>query len=150
MNLEHKRAEPVTLEILLIHLASINDLMEANDITEPDEVSNLDGTGISMRGMKFGRANCLAQNGTRGNTLELRWRGTCDHVTVMPIISASGLIFTPLFVLPGSEARRRKRGNGKYETPSDFLPKPDYLFMQTVAVVNTNIFSEWAVHFVQE
>lgn len=150
VNLEAERAEAVTPENLATHFARIKALMDKHDITEADQVLNLDESGFSMRGMSFGRSKCLVQQGTRANTRELKWRGTCDHVTVMPVISAAGQVFTPLFVLPGAEARWRKRGNGTYETPSDFLPKPNYVFMRPIAGVDTNIFYNWAVNFVQE
>lgn len=68
----------------------------------------------------------------------------------MLVISVAGKILTPLVVLPGLEAKYRKQKNGKYETPADFLPWPNYLFMRPVAGVDTNILLSWAKYFVKE
>lgn len=89
--------------------------------------------------MSLGRSKCVGKTGERGNTMEIKFRGTCDHVTLMSVISAAGQIFTSLVVLPWSEEKNRKRANDKYETHSDYLPKPNYLFMKPIAGVDTNI-----------
>ena len=58
----------------------------------------------------------------------------------MPIISAAEEILTSLVVLAKIEAKYRRRENGKYESPSDFLPQPNNLFMRPVAGFDTNMF----------
>lgn len=54
--------------------------------------------------MTLGRPKLISRTGTRGNTIKLKFRGTCDHVTLMPTIYAAGQVITALFVLPGNEA----------------------------------------------
>lgn len=83
-------------------------------------------------------------------TGELQFRGTCDHVTLMSVVSAACETTKLLVVFPGVEARYGKRPNGKYETTSDYLAKPNYLHMRTVAGVDTNIFYAWAKRFVEQ
>lgn len=67
----------------------------------------------------------------------------------MPVVSASGKKMTPLVVLPGVQARWRKRA-GKFANPSDFLPKPCHLFHKNPTGVDTNISETWAAHFIKE
>lgn len=93
---------------------------------------------------------CIDRNCTRENTCETKLRGPCDHVKLSSAVSASGQVFTPLVVLPGQEAKYCKRGEGNFETPSNFLPKPNDLFMIPTAGVTYNIFYLWVVKFVKE
>lgn len=111
---------------------------------------NSDESGFSLRGMTLGRSKCIVRSVMRANTRELKFRGTCDHVTVMPVISAAGQVMTPLVVFPGREEKWRKRSDGKFETPADFLPQPNNLTMRPIAGVDTEIFLKWAHNFVQE
>lgn len=150
VQLEADRADAMNPENVATHFARLHAICEKHSINDSSRIINLDESGFSLRGMTIGRAKCIVKSGTRGNTRELKFRGSCDHVTLMPVVSAAGQVFTPLFVLPGKEARWRKRCNGKYETPSDFLPKPNLLFMRPIAGVDTNIFFEWAQHFIKE
>lgn len=81
---------------------------------------------------------------------EIQFKGSCDHVTLRPVIFAAGQIMTPILVLTGLEGRYRKRSNGKYENPSNYLPRPNYLHIEAVAVVNTDIIYSRAKGSVKE
>lgn len=48
------------------------------------------------------------------------------------------------------EEKYRKRFSGKYEIPYDFLHRPNYLHVRSVAGVDSNIFSKWALEFTTE
>lgn len=89
--------------------------------------------------MKLGRQKCVVENGRRANMRENHFRRSCAHVTLVTAVSASGQILTPLVVFLGKEAKYRNRGNGKFETPSDFLLKPEYLYMLPIAGVDASI-----------
>lgn len=116
------------------------------------QVFNLDECRFSIRGMTLGRSKCVVQKGTQGNTKEPKFRGTFDHVTMMPVISASGQVMTPLFVLPGKEMRYRemRMSERDYEMCHDFLPKPSLFHIRSVAGVDTDIFFTWSQSFVEE
>lgn len=58
----------------------------------------------------------------------------------MAVISATGEIYTPLVVLHGPKMKYRKWGMGKFETSGDYLARPNYFFIGSVAVVDTDIF----------
>lgn len=68
----------------------------------------------------------------------------------MAVVSAFGKDWTPAFVLLGVLARHRRRSNGQWETPADYLPKPNYLFQREVAEMDSDIFFSWANSFVEE
>lgn len=92
--------------------------------------------------MTLGRSKCIFKRDESGNTREVQFRGSCDLVSLMPIVSATGQIMTQLVILPVVEAKYRKRPNDKYDTASDLLPKRNYLHMKEIAGVDTNIFLE--------
>lgn len=151
VNLEHDRADAMNPENCAKHFARIKALCDKHGINDGCYIFNLDESGFSMRGMTLGgRTKCVVQRGTRANTREVKFRGTVDHVTLMPVVSGSGHIYTPLFVLPGVKAKWRKVQSGGFETPADFLPSPNYMFMREVAGVDSEIFFSWALHFVEE
>lgn len=66
----------------------------------------------------------------------------------MTVVSVAGQSLTLLVLLPGKEAKYRKRSNGKFEIQSDFLPKPNSFFMHEVTVVDTDLFYNWAKNLV--
>lgn len=151
VNLENARCEAMNPDTVAEHFARIRAITEKHGINDPTRIINLDESGFSIRGMTLGgRSKCVVSQGSRGNTTEPKFKGTCDHVTLMPVVSASGQAYTPVIVLPGKEARYRKRSSGIFETPADYLPQPNYLFMRQIAGVDSDIFYTWAQNFVDE
>lgn len=61
-------------------------------------------------------------------------------MTLTPVLSTAGQIITPFLVLPRVEAKYRKRSNGKFETPTEFLHKINYMNIRSISSVDTNIF----------
>lgn len=116
------------------------------DINESARIFNLDESGFSIRGMALSCSKCAVKKGARGSTREVKFRGTFDHDTHIPVLSASGPILTPLFVLRGIPSKSRKLINGKYETPIYYLPQPYHMFYRPISVVDTNIFSKFRRH----
>lgn len=53
-------------------------------------------------------------------------------------------------ILSGVEAWYRQWPYGKYESHSDYLPRPLFLHMRPVTGVRTNIFYNWAKEFVKK
>lgn len=138
--MEAELHEAINPENISKHFAQLETLMTKNNIRNPTPLFNLDKFVFSMRGITLGRPKFILKWDERGNTRDVKFRGSCDHVTLMPFVSAPGQIMMPLAVLPVVETKHRKRQNGKYETASDFLPKPNYLHVQSVSGVDTNIF----------
>lgn len=65
----------------------------------------------------------------QGKIRELKFRPTCDNITIMPVIYAAGKIRTPIMVIPGQRERFSKRGRGKFKYFAEFIPEPNYLFI---------------------
>ncbi len=66
-----------------------------------------------------GREKCVVEKEVRLNTRYLKFKGSIDHVTVMPVVSATGQVYTPVVNLPGKKAKYRKR-----PATQDFLLSP--------------------------
>lgn len=129
-------------DVVAKHLARVRVTCEKNN--------NLDYSGLSVRGMTLGgREKCIVTNKALANTKDLLFRGSIDHVTLVSVVSATGQAYTPLVVLPGKEARCRRR-NGNVEALQDFLPRPCYAFMREKAGVDSAFFSKRAELFVKE
>ncbi len=80
----------------------------------------------------------------------MKFRGTIDHVTLMPVVSGAGQVFTPAVVLPGVEAKYRKLRGGGFQTPANFLPESNYLFYRKIAGMDGELFYSWALNFTEE
>jgi hypothetical protein len=120
-NMEAARADAVSLETVAIHFACIVALYEVHKIHSGRFVFNLDESGLSLRGMALGgRAKAVSVKGGHGNARELKFRGSIDHITFMPVVSAAGQSLRPEVVLPGKHARWRKV-NGVVETVNKYL-----------------------------
>lgn len=99
--------------------------------------------------MILGRSKSIVKSVTRGNNRDLKFRGTCDYVTLIPFVSAADQILTTIVVLPCVEDKYRRRPNGKHQIPSDILPRSNYLYMRPISGVDNNIFY-WAQGFLKE
>lgn len=55
--------------------------------------------------MTLGSSKHILKSGTEGNTWEFKFRGTCDHITLMTVVSVAAQILKPLVVLQGVEAK---------------------------------------------
>ncbi|PXF46035.1 hypothetical protein BWQ96_04210 [Gracilariopsis chorda] len=69
---------------------------------------------------------------------------------MMPVVSAGGRAWSLLAVLPGKQAKFRKRHGGTRETPSTFLPPTAYCVYREKAGVDTDIFYHWGEKLVEE
>lgn len=96
--------------------------MKRFDISDTFRILNLCESEVSIRGMNLAGPNCAVMKGTRGNTTEPAFRGSSDHVTLLPLISASGRGLAPPFALHRTEKNHSKQDTGKWKSPTHFLP----------------------------
>lgn len=75
--------------------------MSTFSIRNPTRIFNLDEAGFFMRGMPLWRSKRVGKTGERGNTREIKFRGTLHHVTLMLVISAAGQILIPIVAQAG-------------------------------------------------
>lgn len=68
----------------------------------------------------------------------------------MAVANAAGRAFESEVVLPGAQARYLRRAREHFETPSDYMPRPQYLFMHEVVRMDSYLLYQWAEHFVRE
>lgn len=66
----------------------------------------------------------------------------------MPLVPAIETLFTPLSGLRVINSRYRKQRDGMYETPFDFLPQQNYLYMCPVTVLIVTF--SWAKSLLKE
>lgn len=71
-----------------------------------------------------------------------------ERVTVLSVVSADGKNYKPAIVFPGKEMHYRRAKNDK-QTILDWLPSC-YIYQNDPAGVNTPIFQEWVIKFVEE
>lgn len=77
-------------------------------VRDPKRIFDLDKSGFSTRGMALGKGKCIVKVGTRGITRELKFRVSCNHVTLMSVVSGASQIMMLFVVLPGVEAMYRR------------------------------------------
>lgn len=102
----------VTREILFIQYPSLNH----NNISEASRVFNLDETEVSFRELL---SNCNQKGISASHTVATAalsdTRGSLDHLTLMPIVSADGKANSSVIILPYLQAPYRAV-NGIHET----------------------------------
>jgi len=73
-----------------------------------------------------------------------------EHITLGAAISASGHAYSPIFVLPGAQAKYRVLNDGRTEMPDDYLPRGALIFYRTPAGVDSEIMLDWARSYLKE
>jgi hypothetical protein len=86
-----------------------------------------------------GKAKAVPAKGCHGNARELKFRGSIDHITFMPVVSAAGQALRPVVVLPGKHTRWRKV-NGVVETVNKYLLEGAYIYQREIAGIDSEIF----------
>lgn len=95
MNLESERSNSMNTESVSKHFFRVTDLSEEHNINELSRIFNLGETSFSIRGMTFGSSKWKLKKGYRENARELKFNGTVDQVTLMPVLYAAGQALTP-------------------------------------------------------
>ncbi|PXF46856.1 Pogo transposable element with KRAB domain [Gracilariopsis chorda] len=149
-NLEKLRAIAMSPENLASHFARIVQVYKEYKINSPEQVFNIDESGFSVRTATRAHSKALFNSKGRSNSVELKWSGNAQHVTIMPVVSGDGRAWSPLVVLQGARAKYRLRADGTRETPSCYLPANAITCYRDPAGVDTAVFFEWVEHFVQE
>lgn len=147
--IEASRIASVTLENVCEHISRVDEAIKRFNIRDPNRIFNCDETGIILN--KSSRRTLRKGVGGAHKTLqqiEIVTKGGLDHVTLMGIVSASGNAYKPAIIFPGKHARYRIV-NGNVETMHTCLP-PCYFYQKDPAGMNSQIFIDWARHFLNE
>lgn len=105
------------------HFARLKQMNTESQVTSGAQIFNLDESGFSTRTAFRARAKAAMQSQGRGHSTELKWSSNASHVTIMPVFSADGTLWTPIDILPGKREKHRIRADRCCETPSSYLPK---------------------------
>lgn len=149
-NLEQSRALAMSPENLAKHYARLAVVYKEYNISNAAQIFNLDESGCSVRTAHRSRAKALFNSAARTNSRELKWSGNAEHVTVMPVVSADGTVYSPVVILPGKMQKSRTRADGRRETPADFLPSNALVAYREPAGVDSTIFFNWVQRFIIE
>lgn len=147
--IDDKHVQAVSEANVAEHIAHVKAAMDRYRIKDARFVFNMDQSGASFAKMT-GRS--LRKGvGPRNVALihsAVRTKGNLERVTVMPVVSASGVAFKPVIVYPGKQAHYRKV-SGHIQTLHGFLP-PCYFYQREVPGVDSAIIFQWAKDFVNE
>ena len=148
---DEERVVPATPENLAAHFARLRAICLKHNISDPCFLFSADESGFPVRGMTRGERGKVVVS-KKGKVLmrEPKFRGTVDHVTVMPVVSAAGQTYSPVIVLPGARGRWRKTSDGSVQTPYNFLPPGSRVHWRPVAGVDSDIFHSWGQRLVKE
>ena len=147
--IEQSGVEALSKRVVAEHVARVQAASARFYIKDSKFIFNMDQSdasfekmvGRSLRKRYAPKERVLVQTG-------IRTKGKLDRVTVMPVVSAAGVAYTPVIVFPGIQAHYR-RVRGKSQTLEDVLP-PYHLFQREIPGVNSEINFEWAQTFVDE
>jgi len=116
---ESARARATTKANVAQHLSILAHLIKTHDLTA-ERISNWDETGFSLGSLAASKSKVLIDPKT-GRSLS---RGVSvskdsEHITLGAAVTASGRAYSPLFVLPGTEAKYRElEGGGSKPSPT--------------------------------
>ena len=98
---------------LALHYARIQLAYKRYEIVSPKQVFNIDESGCSARTGGRGKSKAIMRAKVRSNCTDLEFAANAEHLTVMPVVSADGVTWPPVVILPGTrhEVRIREEGN---------------------------------------
>ena len=146
--LEKDRAIAMSPHNLAEHFARLQQLYKEFGIKSGAQIFNLDESGFSTRTAFRVRAKAAMERQGRSNSTELKWAGNAAHVTIMPVVSADGTVWTPVAILRGKRAKYNIREDGSHETPASYLPENVKVAYRDPAGMDSAIFFEFCQNFV--
>ncbi len=140
----------MTIENLAAHYAWLKTIYEKYNIYCPSQVFNLDETGFNIRGAVRGKTKLIVPQKKRANALTLILSGSCDHVTVMPVVSAHKKMWN-LAILQGKRYRVRRESDGSRKTLHSYFPlDPIHTCVRRLRVWTVLYSVFWATEFLLE
>ena len=149
-DLEKDRAIEMSPHNLAEHFARLQQLHKEFGITSGAQIFNLDESGFSTRTAFRARAKAAMDGQGCSDSTALKWAGNAAHVTIMPVVSADGTVWTPVAILPGKRAKYRIRGDVSREKPASYLPENIKVAYRDQAGMDSAIFFEFCQNFVLE
>ena len=132
------------------HFARLQQLYKEYGITTGAQIFNLEESGFSTRTAFRARGKAAMDRQGRSNSTELKWAGNAAHVTIMPVVSADGTVWTPVAILYGKRAKYRIREDSARETPASYLRGNVKVAYRDPAGMDSAIFFEFCQNFVLE
>ena len=147
--MESDRLERVTRANIAEHIARVQEAMRRFHIYDPRFIFNLEESGVSFKNIPWrSLQKGIGPSEARLQSKAVIKKGKLVRVTVMCVVNAAGESFKPVIVYPGKQPHFR-RVHGRYESVVNAL-LPCHFLQRDPPGVNTQIFYEWAKHFVEE
>jgi hypothetical protein len=86
--LDAARAEAMDPRNLAAHFVLLGALCSKYNITQANQVFNLDESGFSLKERNKQRVRVVTPMGRRANSVDLKFSGNVDRITIMPVVSA--------------------------------------------------------------
>lgn len=119
-------------------------------IISTEQVFNLEESGISTKTQARGKAKAAMDGHARQEAIDLEFRANADHLTLMPVVFACGMIWDPVVIITGTCQKYRIRQKSVCETPCEFLPPRSMVSYRTPASMTIPIFEQWENCFVKQ
>ncbi len=98
-----------------------------------------------------GKTKLIVPQKKRANAVTLKLSGSCDHVTVMPVVSADEKLWNPAVIVQGKRHGVRRETDGSRKALHSYFPPGSYTYLrEEIASMDSTIFSLWATKFVSE
>ena len=146
---EDNRVDAITPAIVMENIARVQAVVNRYNIHNPNFIFNMDQSGSSFENI-IGRSLCKGV-GLKGQNLRqmtISTKRNLNRVTIMPVVSAAGKMFTRCLIFPDKTGHYRVV-RGQYQTLQDVLMDCK-LYYRGPAGVDASIIFDWATHFVKE
>ena len=148
--LEQARHDAMSPYTLAKHYARLQTIYNLFKITSPEQVINLDESGISTKTDLRGKGKAAMHKDARQNAITPLFSANAEHLTIMPVVSADGTKYTSVVVLPGTCPKFRIREDRTVEFVQNFLPPKAKVVHRSPASMTAAFFEQWARIFVKE
>lgn len=90
---------------LSLHFSRFNLTYSYNYIVRPEQIFNIDESGIPTRSAARARSKEISKNERVTDSVELMWAENLEHIKIIPVVPAEGKAWNPVIITQGSRPR---------------------------------------------
>lgn len=95
----------MSLQNIARNFARLSIVYAEYKIENVAHIFNLHESGCSVWTAYRSRTKEIFTKSTRANAVDMKWSANVEHVTLMPVCSADGKVYSPVVILPEKDQK---------------------------------------------